>query len=134
MSNLHHPTRNIVLYTYMENDRILFQPHSFWSFSPSETYPTFLELKDLANKNIGCLVKCEFQINNKIISQFKYVPTTTYLDSKTFVCCLPEIQIYLSIPHFIWQPDLKCQARDSALDLASPRVLKEKSELMNKAF
>lgn len=78
-------------------------------------------MPDLANTNLGCPVKCEFQIDNKYIF-FGLCPKYHTLKKK--VCDLSEIQIYLGIPHFIWQSSVKRQAKDPALDLTSLKILK----------
>ena len=79
-------------------------------------------MPDLANINLGSPVKCEFQIDNKYF--FSLTMSQILHTYKKDVCCLSEIQIYLGIPHFIWQFDVKHQAKDPALDLTSPKVLK----------
>lgn len=55
----------------LENCNDLFEPPQL---GPEATSPA--PVARFANKNIRCPVKVEFQIKNKAVLQYKYVPNT----------------------------------------------------------
>lgn len=80
--------------------------------SAASVHSAYLALLELAKKNIGCLVKFEFGINNKFSFNISmsHIICELYLHFNS-ICYLCKVQIQLSILHFTW-PLYPCSMKE----------------------